>query len=79
MHGQKNIKKTKYSSSFGQNTGIQNKLVATYKRNAPYYITVNTKQLQINMQKKPGQTIQETYRSERQQWVSKWPDSMFTT
>jgi hypothetical protein len=28
-------KKTKYNPSFGQNTRIQKKLVATYKQNAP--------------------------------------------
>jgi hypothetical protein len=28
-------KRTKYYPSFGQNTGIQKKLVATYKQNAP--------------------------------------------
>jgi hypothetical protein len=28
-------KVTKYNPSFGQNTGIQKKLVATYKHNAP--------------------------------------------
>jgi hypothetical protein len=26
---------TKYNSRFGRNTGIQQKLVATYKQNAP--------------------------------------------
>jgi hypothetical protein len=31
----KKCTRTKYNSSFGQNTGIQNKLVATFKRKHP--------------------------------------------
>ena len=34
-------KRTKYNSSFGQNTRIQKKLVATYKQYARYKTTEN--------------------------------------
>jgi len=51
-------------------------MVLTYKQNASWYITGDNKKLQTKGKKKQGETIKETSRSMRPEWVNKWPNYM---
>ena len=70
------LRRTKYNLSFGQNRGIQKKLVATINRMPHNRLPSIIKNYSAKGRRKPGETIKETFRCVKPEQINKWPNSM---
>jgi hypothetical protein len=72
----RDCKGTKYNPSFGQNTGIQKKLVATYTQNAPSRLPRILKNYRPTGRRNQGRPLKRLTVVCNLEWVNKWPHSM---